>query len=327
MDERYIRLSDHPALLDAAADWFHARWGIPREAYAESMTAALSAAGVPEWYLALEGERIIGGLGVIENDFHPRRDLSPNVCAVYTDPDRRGRGVAEALLDLAVRDQHRRGTDTLYLLTDHDSFYERCGWQYLCPVRGDGEEQDARMYVHHVLETDRLFLRPWHWSDAAALYACASDPVVGPAAGWKPHTSESNSLEIIRTILSLPGTYAIERKGDPAPIGSISLSVGAASGFGLPPDEGEIGYWLARPCWGQGLIPEAVRALQRHAFVTLGLKRLWCGYFDGNERSRRVQEKCGFSYDHTNRDLFWPATGEYVTEHVTRLDRETWSAG
>ena len=326
MDCTLIRLSDRPALLDAAADWFHEKWGVSREAYAESMTDALTAAGVPEWYMAIEDAHIIAGMGVIENDFHDRKDLRPNVCAVFTEPEHRGKGLAGALLDFVAMDQHRRGTDTLYLLTDHTSFYERHGWRYLCPARGDGEDADARMYVHHVMETERLLLRPWRWCDAAALFPCAADPEVGPAAGWAPHTSVGNSLEIIKTVLSEPETYAVEDKASGEPVGSVGLMIGARSGLGLGDDEAEIGYWIARPYWGQGLIPEAVRALQAYAFDTLGLRSLRCGYFDGNDKSRRVQEKCGFVYERTRTDVPVPALSETRTEHITRLDRAAWEA-
>ena len=326
MDYTLIRLSDRPALLDAAADWFHEKWGVPREAYAESMTAALTGAGVPEWYIAAAQGRIVAGMGVIENDFHDRKDLSPNVCAVFTEPDCRGQGLAGALLDLVAADQHRRSTDTLYLLTDHDSFYERHGWRYLCPARGDGEEQDARMYVHHVMETGRLFLRPWRWSDAEALYPIAADPEVGPAAGWACHTSPAYSLNIIKTVLSEPETYAVVDKASGLPVGSVGLMVGARSDLCRGDDEAEVGYWIARACWGRGLIPEAVRALQAYAFGPLGLRTLWCGAYAGNERSRRVQEKCGFVPVLTRENVFVPALGEYRTETVTRLDRETWLA-
>ena len=94
----------------------------------------------------------LGGLGVIANDFHPRRDLSPNLCAVYVEEDARCQGIAGALLGLACRDMAQLGYPTLYLLTDHTAFYERYGWEYLCPVRGDGEEQDSRMYIHRQTE-------------------------------------------------------------------------------------------------------------------------------------------------------------------------------
>lgn len=144
-----VRLTDRPELKNRAAGWFHEKWGIPLSAYLESMNACLEQkAPVPAWYMALEKERIIGGLGVIENDFHDRKDLTPNVCAVYTEEDRRGLGVARSLLALACDDMKARGIDTLYLLTDHTSFYERCGWKFLCMAQGDGEPEPSRMYVH-----------------------------------------------------------------------------------------------------------------------------------------------------------------------------------
>ena len=107
---------------------------------------------MPQWYLVLESSRIIGGMGVIENDFHDRKDLTPNVCAVYTEPDRRCRGIAGALLQFVCRDMHEKGIDTLYLLTDHTGFYERYGWNFFCMAQGDGEEVLSRMYVHRYQE-------------------------------------------------------------------------------------------------------------------------------------------------------------------------------
>lgn len=145
-----IRLVDRPELKERAAQWFHEKWGIPKEAYMESMEACLAMqSAVPQWYLALEEDQIIGGLGVIENDFHDRKDLAPNVCAVYTEEAKRGRGVAGALLKTVCEDMKARGIDTLYLVTDHTSFYERYGWEYLCMVQGDGEPGMSRMYVHN----------------------------------------------------------------------------------------------------------------------------------------------------------------------------------
>lgn len=144
-----IRLTDRPWLKGQAALWFHQKWGIPCDAYLESMEACLAGKGaVPQWYMAMEGDRIIGGVGVIENDFHNRKDLSPNVCAVYTEEDRRGRGVAGALLDYVCGDMKEKGIHTLYLLTDHTSFYERYGWEFYCMAQGDGEEKMSRMYLH-----------------------------------------------------------------------------------------------------------------------------------------------------------------------------------
>lgn len=169
--------------------------------------------------------------------------------------------------------------------------------------------------------TKRLTLRPWCDADAESLYEYAKDDRVGPIAGWPPHTSVENSREVIRTVLSEPETYAVCLKEDNKAIGSIGLMIGKYSTLDLPENEGEIGYWLGVPFWGQGLIPEAVRELIRYAFDVLHLERLWCGYFDGNEKSKRVQEKCGFTYHHTNKDICWKPTNEIRTEHITCLEK------
>lgn len=147
MSYSIIKLIDRPEMKEQMALWFHQKWGIPKEAYLDSMQEALAGGAVPAWYVAMDGDRIVGGLGVIENDFHDRPDLTPNVCAVYTEPEYRGQGIAGALLDFVCRDMQARGIDTLYLLTDHDSFYERYGWEFYCHAMGDGEEQPSRMYI------------------------------------------------------------------------------------------------------------------------------------------------------------------------------------
>ena len=174
------------------------------------------------------------------------------------------------------------------------------------------------------LETERLILRPWEEADAESLYEYARDERVGPAAGWPVHTSIENSRQIIRDVLSADETYAVCLKDDNRAIGSIGLMFGTDSNLDLPEHEAEIGYWIGVPFWGRGLIPEAVRALIRYGFLEKGVQTLWCGYFDGNEKSRRVQEKCGFTYHHANRDLFWPLMGKTYTEHITRLTRAEW---
>lgn len=175
-----------------------------------------------------------------------------------------------------------------------------------------------------ILHTERLILRPWNETDAQSLYEYAKDGRVGPIAGWPVHTSVENSREIIKDVLSAPETYAVCLKEDNRAIGSIGLMIGKNSNLDLPENEGEIGYWIGVPFWGQGLIPEAVRELIRHAFVDLGMKTLWCGYFDGNEKSKRCQEKCDFVYHHTNRDIHWKLTNDIRTEHVTRLTKDDW---
>jgi len=143
-----IKIQEQPELLEAAAQWFHEKWGIPKEAYVESVEACVANEGaVPQWYVAMQDEAIIGGLGVIENDFHDRKDLTPNVCAVYVEPEYRKLGIAGRLLQFVCDEFAEKGIDTLYLVTDHTSFYERYGWEFLCMVQGDDEPEMTRMYV------------------------------------------------------------------------------------------------------------------------------------------------------------------------------------
>lgn len=143
-----LPLRDAPALLETAVNWFSEKWSIPAEAYRDSMRFCLeNPEGVPQWYLIFRPDgRIVAGCGLIENDFHKRPDLAPNVCAVYVEPDVRGRGLARALLDFSRQDAARLGLDRLYLLTDHTQFYERCGWRYLCLAEEEGGGQ-ARIYT------------------------------------------------------------------------------------------------------------------------------------------------------------------------------------
>lgn len=144
----FITLREAPHLMDAAADWFHTKWQVPRAAYLACMEEYLSGKTEYGWYLCLAGQEIIGGLGVIENDFHPRKDLAPNVCAVYTEAAWRGRGIAGRLLDLVVQDMEDKGISPLYLLTDHTGFYERYGWEFYEMVQGDHDDKPSRMYIH-----------------------------------------------------------------------------------------------------------------------------------------------------------------------------------
>lgn len=174
-----------------------------------------------------------------------------------------------------------------------------------------------------IFETERLILRPWQSSDAESLYTYASDPAVGPPAGWPPHTSVENSREIIGTVLSKPETYAVCLK-DGKPIGSVGLQLKGSTDMTDRDDECELGYWIGKPYWGQGLIPEASRELLRHAFETLGMRAVWCGYYDGNEKSRKVQIKLGFEYQHKTENLEVRLLNELRTGHCNLMTRERW---
>ena len=160
-----------------------------------------------------------------------------------------------------------------------------------------------------MIETERLLLRPWEDKDAEDLYRYASSPLVGPAAGWPVHTSVENSLEIIHGVLSAPETYAVVLKSTNRPVGSVGLMVGAANNIGLPNTQGELGYWIGVPYWGQGLIPEASRALLRRGFEELGLEAIWCGFVS----------------QYTRENVPCAMLNETRTEHISVLTRADWA--
>ncbi len=142
----FITLRERPEMKNTAARWFHSKWGVPEEAYLECMSEYLDGCTEYGWYICLDGDSIVGGLGVIENDFHDRKDLAPNICAVYTGEAYRGRGIAGKLLDMAVEDMRSKGISPVYLVTDHVGFYERYGWEFLCMARQD--DGLSRVYIH-----------------------------------------------------------------------------------------------------------------------------------------------------------------------------------
>jgi len=172
-----------------------------------------------------------------------------------------------------------------------------------------------------MIETERLILRPWQESDAESLFLYAKDPDIGPIAGWPPHKSVKDSLEIIRTVFAALETYAVVLKSTGAPVGSCGIMfTGTIHSAEIKSGEAEIGYWIGKPYWGQGLIPEAVKALLDRCFNVLSLSAVWCGYYDGNNKSRRVIEKCGFTYHHTEKDIISPL-GDIRTEHFYKMDK------
>ena len=176
------------------------------------------------------------------------------------------------------------------------------------------------------LQTKRLLLRAWKESDAEALYKYARNPNVGPIAGWPPHTSVENSREIIKAVLSAPETYAVVLKETGEAVGSVGIMTARSEikSAQMTDNECEIGYWIGEPYWGQGLIPEAVNELLRYAFENLRKTTVWCGYYDGNKKSKRAQEKCGFVYSHTEVNKPVPLLNEVRTAHFTKISQQEW---
>lgn len=175
-----------------------------------------------------------------------------------------------------------------------------------------------------MLETERLILRKWTDTDAESLFHYAKDPAVGPAAGWQPHQSVEESREVIRNLLNGEECYAICEKGSDEAIGSIELRLNGHTDITDRDDECELGYWLGKPFRGRGYMPEAAREMLRHGFEDLGMNVIWCGYYDGNQKSKRVQEKLGFVYHHTCEGIEVPQMHEVRVGHTNQITREQW---
>ncbi len=174
------------------------------------------------------------------------------------------------------------------------------------------------------LETERLILRPWQESDAANLYQYAKDPEVGPIAGWPPHKDIEESRYVIKNVFCGCECYAVCLKKDNVPIGCIELKLNGHTDMTDRDDECELGYWLGKPFWGKGIMPEAAAELIRYGFENLGMTKIWCGYYDGNHKSKRVQEKLGFRYQWTTKDVDVPLMHEKRVGHVNSMTKEEW---
>lgn len=146
------KLCEYPEFCEKAAHWFSQKWDIPVEAYQESIQKCIEQkTGIPQWYIVLDDkEKIIAGAGIIDNDFHDRKDLSPNLCALFVEEQYRKQGIAKDILNFARKELGTMGFEKLYLVTDHTEFYEKCGWNFLTTVNDD-EGDSIRMYVASTL--------------------------------------------------------------------------------------------------------------------------------------------------------------------------------
>lgn len=145
------KISDHAECLEEAAVWFSQKWNLPVSAYRESMLESINKkTGIPEWYIVDNGGDIVAGAGFVVNDFHDRKDLSPNICALFVEEEYRGKGIARHILDVVRKESAATGFEKLYLVTAHTGFYEKCGWHFLTMVNdmGGGSE---RMYIADTL--------------------------------------------------------------------------------------------------------------------------------------------------------------------------------
>ena len=181
-----------------------------------------------------------------------------------------------------------------------------------------------KQLIAKTLETQRLIFRQWNEDDAEDLYRYASDPDVGPIAGWPTHKSVNESRDVIKNVLNGKEAYAICLKEDGKPIGAIELKLNGHTNMTDRDDECEMGFWLGKPFWGQGIMPEAVKEMLRRAFEDLGMQKVWIGYYDGNTKSKRVQEKCGFIFQRRTENVDVPLMHEKRTELVNMMSKEDW---
>jgi RimJ/RimL family protein N-acetyltransferase/ribosomal protein S18 acetylase RimI-like enzyme len=272
--------------------------------------------------LLMDGELVALSVGEIR---HWWEGTNYNIEEFCVDPKLQGQGIGSCFMRMIEVEVKARGLAGIFLQTDSDkpalSFYHKNGFNNL--------DEHVSLYknlraMSMTLETQRLILRPWKESDAEDLYRYASDPDVGPIAGWPPHQSIEESLDIIKNVLSGSECYAICLKEDGKAIGAIELKLNGHTDMTERDDECELGYWLGKPFWGQSIMPEAAREIIRHGFEEAGMTKIWCGYYEGNTKSKRVQEKVGFKYQWKSEGVDVPLMQEKRTGHVSSMTKEEW---
>ncbi|WP_432645565.1 GNAT family N-acetyltransferase [Methanobrevibacter sp.] len=145
-----------------------------------------------------------------------------------------------------------------------------------------------------ILKTTNLILRPWQIEDAEYLYNLAKNPKIGPIAGWPPHESVEDSLNIIKTVFSKKETYAIIL--DNILIGCVGLLFHPDCNHYWGDNSAELGYWIGEEYWGRGYTVEASKVLIKRAFDNLNVNQIYATYRAENTQSKRVLEKLNFKY-------------------------------
>ena len=168
-----------------------------------------------------------------------------------------------------------------------------------------------------IFKTERLTLRRWQDSDAECLYHFAKNPKIGPIAGWPPHKSVEDSLNIIRTVFNKKETYAVVK--DDIPIGCVGLLFHPDTNHWWGEGACELGYWIGEKYWGRGYAAEASKKVIQHAFEDLNIKEIYASYRIENTQSKRVLEKLGFKFhaELTNENYL----NEFFTEIAMRLEK------
>lgn len=273
---------------------------------------------------------IVGACWVRTTDEYGHIDADTPSFSISLREGFRGRGIGSALMRRMLGDLHAAGFARASLSVQKENparrLYRRLGFR----IVGNGADESEWLMVRKLcepfplLETNRLVMRPWLQSDAPSLFNLASNPAVGPMAGWPPHESAEASATVIATVLSGPETYAVVLKSSGELVGCAGFNSGEAANMPLAGDELELGYWIGEPYWGCGYATEAAQAMVERGFSDLRLAGIHAAYFDGNQQSKRVLEKLGFSYLHTEGNVQCKLLQETRTEHFTYLSAADW---
>ena len=271
------------------------------------------------------GGKVVGACWVRTTDEYGHIDDATPSFSISLFEEYRGQGMGTALMQRMLDDLkvagYARASLSVQKANPAVRLYKRRGF---CIVGNGADETEWLMVCSlgepfAVVETERLILRPWLASDAERLFVLASNPAVGPVAGWPPHADAAESAEVIATVFAAPETYAVVARETGELIGCVGFNAGEAANMPLGAGELELGYWIGKPFWGHGYATEAARALVERGFSTLGLRGIHAAYFDGNDRSRSVLDKLGFSFVRTQNNVACPLLGETRTEHFMYL--------
>ena len=276
--------------------------------------------------------KVVGACWARTTEEYGHVDATTPSLSISLFEDYRGQGIGTVLLQHMLDELHEAGYARTSLSVQKENpavhLYKRNGFR----IVGNGADETEWLMIRGLcepftaIETTRLILRPWLVSDANDLYALASDPDIGPIAGWPPHKSVDESAVVIETVLATPETYAVVLKETGELAGCAGFNAGEAATMPLGDGELELGYWMGKPYWGRGIATEAARAVVERGFADLGLKRIRSCHFDGNDRSRRVLDKLGFSHVRTERDVECKLLGTTHTVDFMDLARSAYEA-
>lgn len=172
-----------------------------------------------------------------------------------------------------------------------------------------------------IITTNRLILRRWEESDANDLFKYASDPDVGPHAGWPAHKNIEESRQVIRDIFTNDCTWAVFLKETNEVIGCMGYYLHGVSNIEIGENDAEVGYWIGKPHWNKGYCTEALNAMIKYCWEKKNFDVLWADFFINNPASGRVMEKCGFTDTGKINYCSNLLHGEETPVHIMRLKR------